>query len=99
MKHSFRMILQMMIAFDQLVNTLIYIRGDGIGMADETISARLFRCHIQGHIGAFWFKVVDAIFFWQDNHCFHAWREEWDRGQYPSHYREGKNLADKKKPP
>ena len=31
---------QFLIEFDQLINTVVYIKGDGIDYADETLSAR-----------------------------------------------------------
>lgn len=77
---------QTLIAIDQAINTLIKIKGDGKGMADETISARLWRCYLQGFIGAGGWKFVDALFFWQPNHCYESWRSEVERRQLPGWY-------------
>lgn len=78
---------QTLIALDQFANTLIYIDGDGFGYADETLSARLFRCHIQGLISDRPMQIVDAIFFWQKKHCYASWRSEVERKQLPGLYR------------
>ncbi len=78
---------QTALAFDQLVNTLAYIKGDGFGMADESLSARLFRCHINGLISARAYRSVDALFFWQDQHCYQSWISEFTRSQLPKEYR------------
>lgn len=77
---------QAAIAFDQLVNCCIYISGDGWGWADETISARLFRCYLQGLIGDIWYRAIDALMFWDADHCFHSWRAEIERHQMPKMY-------------
>lgn len=78
--------MQPLVALDQALNTLIYIPGDGFGYADETLSARLFRCYLQGLISARWYRAVDALFFWQDQHCYGAWRSEVERRHLPRHY-------------
>lgn len=78
---------QPIIAIDQLANCFVFIAGDGLGMADETLSARLFRCHLQGALSDRWFRAIDALFFWQPRHCYQSWRSEIDRAQLPDHYR------------
>lgn len=78
---------QPLIGLDQFINCLIYIPGDGFGMADETLSARLFRCHLQGLIADRWYRAVDALFFWDANHCYESWRSEVERRQLPGIYR------------
>lgn len=71
---------QILIAVDQLANTLLG------GMADETLSARAFRLELQGN-GDRARKAIDALFFWQRHHCYRAWRSEIERRQLPSFYR------------
>lgn len=78
---------QALIAIDQAINTLVFIRGDGWGRADETLSARLFRCHIQGHIGHRWYRAVDLLFWFDPGHCWDSWRAEFERRHLPDHYR------------
>lgn len=72
--------MQFLIALDQLINA-----STPRGMADETLSARAFRIELQGGTGRarHW---IDALFFWQPNHCYHAWRAEIERRQLPSYY-------------
>lgn len=75
------------IALDQLGNCLVYIPGDGFGWADETLSARLFRCHLQGLLSDRWYRAVDGLFFWESQHCYESWRNEVERRQLPDYYR------------
>lgn len=77
---------QLLIAIDQAANTVVPIAGDGFGMADETISARLFRCHLQGLISDRWHRAIDALLFWDEQHCFKSWRAEIERRQLPGFY-------------
>lgn len=81
------MVKQLAIAIDQAFNCLVHIDGDGWGFADETLSARLWRCWLQGRCGPLPWQLVDALFFWQDRHCYRAWRSEIERAQLPGHYR------------
>jgi hypothetical protein len=74
------------LGLDQLLNCVIWLPGDGWGTADETISARAWRCWLAGLIPSFWYRAIDALFFWQDHHCYHAWRSEIERRQLPDHY-------------
>ena len=78
--------MQTIIALNQLVNTLVYIRGDGWGMADECFSARSFRLLLQD-IATWPCSLVNTLFFWQPNHCYHAWVSEFERQHQPTHYR------------
>lgn len=75
---------QFLIAFDQLANTLFYIKGDGFGFADETLSARAWRLRYFSNA----YKVIDKMFFWEDNHCLLSYHSEMKRNQLPDEYRE-----------
>ena len=75
---------QFLIAFDQLANTLFYIKGDGFGFADETLSARAWRLRYQSNA----YKFIDKIFFWDNNHCLMSYYSEIKRAQLPDEYRE-----------
>lgn len=77
---------QPLIALDQLANTLLG------GMADETLSARAFRLELQGK-GNELRELIDAIFFWQERHCYQAWRSEIERRQLPGMYAAEKQSA------
>lgn len=74
--------LQPLIAVDQFINTLAG------GWADETISARAYRCR---YTKPHWYKVmkiIDSIFFWQTNHCKASFDSEQARSQLPVAYRD-----------
>ncbi len=74
---SFR---QVLIAVDQLANTLTG------GMADETLSARVYRIELNG--GNYWpRRFIDGLFFWQENHCARSWQAEYARHHLPASYR------------
>jgi hypothetical protein len=68
--------LQLLIAFDQLVNTLLG------GWADETLSARCYRTR------SCFEPMINLLFFWQPDHCQQAWQWELDRRDLPVEYRE-----------
>lgn len=71
---------QVLVAFDQLINTF------AAGWADETISARSYRQRAKPR----WrraMRVIDALFFWQTNHCRAAYLGEIRRSQQPPAYR------------
>ena len=71
---------QILIAIDQLVNTLVWA---GDSWADETLSARAYRMR--------WHKtvaVIDAIFFGEDQHCRNAYEAERLRRHLPPEYRQ-----------
>ena len=69
---------QVLLALDQLANTLLG------GMADETLSARAYRTR---ETNPWRMRVIDALFFWEDNHCYESWLSEVERRQLPSAYR------------
>lgn len=79
---------QTLIAFDQLVNTLVWAKGEGFGMADETISARCWRLRER----PFWLALqvlVDCLFFWEPNHCADSYLMEQGRRHLPGEYSTG----------
>lgn len=72
---------QIRVALDQLVNTIFG------GFADETISSRSHRAYVSGKRK--WTRnVINALFFWQDDHCKEAYESELSRTQYPPEMRE-----------
>lgn len=73
---------QVMIALDQLANTVIWIKGDGFGYADETLSARAWRLRDQSNA----WRRIDRIFFWEAEHCRASYESEVERKHLPSHY-------------
>lgn len=76
---------QVAIALDQLVNTLTWIKGDGFGYADETLSARAWRLRSQSNT----WRRIDKLFFWQTEHCKSSFESEMNRNQLPEEYRKG----------
>lgn len=69
--------LQVLVAVDQLINTLL------CGYADETLSARAYR-HAEIKKDRRWpMRLVDMLFFWQDGHCKSAYLSEIERAQLP----------------
>lgn len=73
---------QFLIAIDQLVNTVTPIKGDGFGMADESLSARAWRLRDQSKA----WKRIDALFFWDKDHCMKSYESEQQRKQLPKEY-------------
>lgn len=72
---------QMLIAFDQLLNTLLFFLPGGC-WADETLSARSWRCR---ELPPFtWMQpVIDRLFFFQSAHCKGSYENERLRTQSP----------------
>jgi hypothetical protein len=80
---------QVFIAVDQLCNALIPPLDGTLSYADETLSARSYRAHRDGKLlGKLTMPIIDALFWWQGpEHCYHAYRKEIERKQYPAEYR------------
>ncbi len=76
--------IQILIALDQLANTLIGLFLDD-GWADESISAKAYRLRNDGWNTAY--RVINAIFFWQDNHCKASYMSELKARHLPAEYR------------
>lgn len=76
-----RKLTQILIAIDQLLNTLIG------GYADETLSAHAYRQRGTKKHWTITYKVINAIFFWQINHCENSYMSEFERRQLPTEYR------------
>lgn len=80
-----RRILNLLIAIDQLALVALTL---GNGLPDETISAALWRMGSQGKLAGRLFRpVVDALFFFDQNHCLSAWQSERNKQQLPGVYR------------
>ena len=73
--------LSFLIALDQLANALIG------GWPDETISARAWRCRQLWPWGVA-YRVINALFFWQPNHCRGAYAQELRRRHLPPEARD-----------
>ena len=74
---------QMLLGVDQLINALFG------GMADETLSSRVYRAENKNKkYGKFFRPIIDGIFFWQDDHCFHSYISEVKRRHLPRELQE-----------
>ena len=73
-------LLQVAIAFDQQINTLLG------GYADETLSSRAWRCQNKSKFWRIARSVIDSIFFWQPKHCSQAYLAEKLRKQLPDNF-------------
>ena len=78
--------MQPLIAFDQFINTLVWLKSEGFGMADETLSARAWRLRKDSKA----YKVINLLFFWQPNHCKEAYASELNGTHLPKEYRNGR---------
>ena len=68
------------IAVDQLVNAILG------GWSDETLSSSAFRMDRDG-VRSWPRKLIDALFFWQDEHCRNSYESERLRRQLPPELR------------
>lgn len=67
---------QVLIALDQLGNALLG------GWADESLSAHAWRQHLEGKRN--WpYLLIDAILFFDGNHCRTSYESELERTQLP----------------
>lgn len=74
---------QVSIAIDQLANAIIG------GWADETLSSCAYRMELDGRLwGKVFRPLIDALFFFQPNHCKLAFDGERQRLQSPPELRQ-----------
>lgn len=66
--------LNLLIAIDQLINTWFG------GSPDETLSSRAYR-HRESKPWAY--KLINMLFFWQEDHCRDAYLAEMERLHLP----------------
>lgn len=71
-----------LIALDQVLTALIG------GFPDESLSSYAYRMDIQGaQAGKITRPLIDAVFFWDDEHCRKSWEAERERRQMPPELR------------
>lgn len=81
-------ILANLIALDQLANTLL------AGSPDETLSARAYRTEQQGkRLGKVFRPLIDALLWFDRDHCRQAYLAEFKKLQLPGSYRDGHTTA------
>jgi len=73
-------LLEVAVAFDQLVNAILG------GYSDETISARCWRLRSTQPYNTLR-PIIDGLFFWQSDHCRASYEAERARSQLPPEYR------------
>lgn len=71
---------KILIAADQLVNALC------AGWPDETLSSRSFRWEKDG-VRAWPRRLIDRLFFWEEQHCFQSYQSEREGRQLPPELR------------
>ena len=76
-------LLNILIAIDQVINTVVWLKSEGFGLPDETLSARAWRLRNDSHA----YKIINTLFFWQSNHCLDAFISEQARKHLPTEYR------------
>jgi hypothetical protein len=74
---------QIAVAIDQLINTFLWV---GDSWADETLSSRAYRKRDQPFFGSL-MAIIDLVFFWEPDHCYHSYQAEIHRLQSPHEHR------------
>jgi hypothetical protein len=91
MKHAINILRawawQFLHALTQVGNTMIPPLDGAVGWSDESMSARAYRAQRDGRVLGFLAKVINGLFFWQDDHCKSAYLSEAARRQTPPEYR------------
>lgn len=68
-------ITNVLIGFDQFINTIF------LGYPDETISSRAWQSQGSSKFWNFMRKLIDWMFYFQEDHCYNAYRAEVQRHQ------------------
>lgn len=69
-----------LIAADQLMNSLL------AGWPDETLSSRAYRWERDG-VRSWPRRVIDRLFFWEEEHCLQSYQSEREGRQLPPELR------------
>ena len=70
-----------LVAIDQLFNAVC------CGWPDESLSSRAWRWHI-GDVRHWPYRAIEALFFWQNDHCRESYESERLRRQFPPELRQ-----------
>lgn len=88
---------QFLLAVDQLVNTLIGLIvcpfARIIFWADESISSMTYRAHRDSKRYGYFMYVINALFFWQVEHCKKAYEAELNGRHLPPEMRPNSNKS------
>ncbi len=71
---------RLFIACDQLLNVVFG------GWPDETLSSRAYRLACSGTVLPM--KLINAVFFWESEHCKASYESERSNAQYPQDFRQ-----------
>lgn len=74
-------IFHVLVGIDQLVNTML------AGWPDETLSSRAHRAYVKNKPLKFFRHIINAIFWWQTDHCSSAYDYEKRRQDTPPEMR------------
>ena len=83
MKPALSIAKNVLIGFDQTINCVVWIKGDGFGYPDETLSARAWRLRGQSNS----WKRIDALLFFDKDQCRTSYESELNRTQLPKDYK------------
>ena len=83
MKPALSIAKNVLISLDQTINCVVWIKGDGFGYPDETLSARAWRLRGQSNS----WKRIDALLFFDKDHCRTSYESELNRTQLPKDYK------------
>lgn len=76
-----RYLLNLLIALDQLVTAVLG------WFPDETLSSYAYRLELQGKPAGVFRRLIDALFWFQADHCRKAYMAERGRRQFPPELR------------
>ena len=76
-------ILNLLIALDQLIYVVITL---GVGMPDETMSAAAYRMELAGKPAGVFRQIIDALLWFDVDHCHQAYLSEAGKKQLPREY-------------
>ena len=80
---------QLLIALDQLANVVIGLVGNRKAWADETLSAHAWRMQLE-HNRTWARRMIDALFWFDKDHCKTSYESEMERLHLPPNVREDK---------
>ncbi len=83
MNPALSVIKNVLIGIDQTINCVVWLKGDGFGLSDETLSARSWR--LRGQSNAW--KRINTIMFFDKDHCRTSYEAEKGRKHLPKEYR------------
>ena len=72
----------LLISLDQTINCVVWVKGDGFGKPDETLSARAWRLRYQSNA----WKRINRLMFFDPDHCQTSYESELYRKQLPKEY-------------